>query len=132
MITYRTFNKHKGNSQTARKKESVQWNCVCVYYLVYLLPAILVHTADLCMIVQQQFAAVGVSSNHGAVVERSQTPTVFIVRRCTQVQQCLMEKEEIFTISSLCNENVNQTMNFLSILQGQYNPTIGHSFRERH
>jgi len=37
---------------------------VTVYYLVYLLPAILIHTADLCMVMQQQFTAVGVSSYH--------------------------------------------------------------------
>lgn len=53
---------------------------VSVYYLVYLLPAILIHAADLCVIVQQQLAAVRVSSNHRAVIERSQPPAVFIVR----------------------------------------------------
>lgn len=63
---------------------------VCVSYLVYLLPAILIYAADLCMIMQQQLAAVRVSSNHRAVIERSQPPAVFIVRWRTQVQQRLV------------------------------------------
>lgn len=67
---------------------------VSVYYLVYLLPAILIHTADLCMIMQQQLTAVGVSSYHWAVIERRQPPAVFIVRWCTQVQQRLVGKDE--------------------------------------
>lgn len=49
-------------------------------YLVYLLPAVLIHAADLGVIVQQQLAAVGVSSNHGAVIEGSQTSAVLVVR----------------------------------------------------
>lgn len=32
--------------------------------LMYLLPAILIHTADLCMVVQQKLTAVGVSTYH--------------------------------------------------------------------
>lgn len=65
-----------------------------VVHLVYLLPAILIHAADLGVIVQQQLAAVGVSSNHGAVIEGRQSPAVLVVRGSTQVQQCLAEKEE--------------------------------------
>ena len=85
--------------------------CVCVYYLVYFLPAILIHTADLCVIMQQQLTAVGVSSNHRAVVEGSQSPTVFIVRWCTQVQQRLVGEQGyrgdimftlLLTVPSLC------------------------------
>lgn len=69
-----------------------------VVYLVYLLPAILIHTADLGVVVQQQLAAVGVSSHHGAVIEGSQPPAVLVVRRRTQVQQRLTEKEEAHTV----------------------------------
>lgn len=44
--------------------------CVCVY-LVYLLPAVLVHTAHLSVVVEQKFTAVGVSSYHRAVIKRT-------------------------------------------------------------
>lgn len=49
------------------------------HYLMYLLPAIFVHTADLCVVVQQQLAAVRVSSHHGAVIEGSQSSAVLVV-----------------------------------------------------
>lgn len=51
-----------------------------MHYLMDLLPAILVHTADLRVIVQQQLAAVWVPPHHGAVVEGSQPSAVFVVR----------------------------------------------------
>lgn len=68
---------------------------------MYLLPAVLVHAADLGVIMQQQLAAVGVSSNHGAVIEGRQPPAVLVVRGSTQVQQCLKEKDETQTIPSV-------------------------------
>lgn len=72
-----------------------------VVHLVYLLPAVLIHAADLGVIVQQQLAAVGVSPNHGAVIEGRQPPAVLVVRGSTQVQQRLIEKEETHTIPSV-------------------------------
>lgn len=39
--------------------------------LVYLLPAVLVHTAHLSVVVEQKFTAVGVSSYHRAVIKRT-------------------------------------------------------------
>lgn len=51
-----------------------------VVYLMYLLPTVLIHAADLGMIVQQQLAAVGVPSNHGAVIEGRQSSAVLVVR----------------------------------------------------
>lgn len=80
------------------ENQSDAWNPVV--HLVYLLPAVLIHAADLGVIVQQQLAAVGVSSNHGAVIEGRQPPTVLVVRGSTQVQQRLTEKEETRTIPS--------------------------------
>lgn len=83
-----------------------------VFHLVYLLPAILIHAADLSVIVQQQLAAVGVSSNHGAVIEGRQSPAVLVVRGSTQVQQRLIEKEETHTIPSVHTMEVIHTHTF--------------------
>ena len=58
-------------------------------YLVYLLPAVLVHAAHLGVVVEQQLTAVGVPPHHGAVVEGGQAPAVLVVRGRAQVQQGL-------------------------------------------
>lgn len=66
--------------------------CMGACYLVDLLPAVLIYTANLSMVMQKQLTAVRIATHHGAVVQWSQTPTVFIVRTCTEVQQCLDTK----------------------------------------
>lgn len=98
---------HKPNVWKPQEYQSGSGNPVV--HLVYLLPAVLIHAADLGMIVQQQLAAVGVSSNHGAVVEGRQPPAVLVVRGSTQVQQCLLKKQETRTIPSVHTMEVTHT-----------------------
>lgn len=75
-----TFSRSK-KTQTVKKAQGTFcfWKSK-PFYLVDLLPAVLIHAADLGVIVQQQLAAVGVSSNHGAVIEGSQASAVLVVR----------------------------------------------------
>lgn len=58
-------------------------------HLVNLLPAVLIFAAQVGVISEQKFTTIGISSHHGAVVERGQATTVLIVRRSTQVQEGL-------------------------------------------
>lgn len=53
------------------------------------MPAVLVLAADGGVLIQQELAAVGISAQHGCVIQRCQTTTVFIVRRSPELQQCL-------------------------------------------
>lgn len=66
---------------------------LCVY-LVNLVPAVLILGADGGVVVKQELAAARVSSHHHAVVQRRQTAAVFVIWRCSQLQQRLGEEGE--------------------------------------
>lgn len=64
----------------------------CLSHLVDLLPAVLIHAAQPGVVVQQELTAVGITPDHGAVVQGCQPSAVLVVWGGTQVQQRLQEK----------------------------------------
>lgn len=58
-------------------------------YLVDLMPAILIFAAHRGMLVEEELTAVGVAPHDRSVVQGCEAVTVFIIRRCSKLQQGL-------------------------------------------
>lgn len=69
------------------------------------MPAVLILAADEGVLAQQELTAARVSPHHHAVIQRSQTTTVLVVWRSSQLQECLQRDGGVENKDLRCNNH---------------------------